>query len=80
MELNKQRRDLWEVVRKTENQPFVQIAARKEIHALTKPILHLYETLPLLLTKNSRTNNNYPFLMLFMKIQPVNFLSVPYYG
>src|SRR5215510_3476969 len=36
MELNEQRRDLWEVVRKYESQPFVQIAAHKEIHALTK--------------------------------------------
>ena len=36
MELNEQRRDLWEMVRKYENQPFVQIAAHKEIHALTK--------------------------------------------
>jgi hypothetical protein len=45
MELNEQRRDLWEVVRKYENQnqPFVQIAAHKEIHALTKSILQLYE-------------------------------------
>ena len=52
MELSEQRRDLWEVVRKYDNQPFVQIAAHKEIHALTKSILHLYETLPLLLTNS----------------------------
>ena len=42
-ELNEQRRDLWEVVRKYENQPFVQVAAHKEIHALTNSILQLYE-------------------------------------
>ena len=39
MELNEQRKDLWEVVRKYEHQPFVQIAAHKELHALTKSIL-----------------------------------------
>ena len=50
MELNEQRRDLWEIVRRYENQPFVQISAHKEIHALTKSILELYETLPLLVT------------------------------
>ena len=50
MELNEQRRDLWEIVRKYENQPFIQISAHKEIHALTKSILQLYETLPLLVT------------------------------
>jgi hypothetical protein len=46
-EVNEQHRDLWEVVRKYDNQrqPFVQIAANKEIHALTKSILQLYETL-----------------------------------
>jgi hypothetical protein len=56
MELNEQRRDLWEVVRRYENQPFVQFAAHKEIHALTKSILQLYETLPLILnSKNSNT-------------------------
>ena len=45
MELNEQRRDLWELVRKyyNQNQPFVQIAAHKEIHALTNSILQLYE-------------------------------------
>jgi hypothetical protein len=53
MELNEQRRDLWEVVRRYENQPFVQIAAHKEIHALTKSILQLYETLPLILNNNN---------------------------
>ena len=53
MELNEQRRDLWEVVRKYENQPFVQIAAHKEIHALTKSILQLYETLPLVLNNSN---------------------------
>ena len=31
MELNEQRRDLWEVIRRYESQPFVQIAAHKEI-------------------------------------------------
>ena len=50
MELNEQGRDLWEIVRKYESQPFVQISAHKEIHALTKSILQLYETLPILLT------------------------------
>jgi hypothetical protein len=57
MELNEQRRDLWEVVRKYETQPFVQIAAHKEIHALTKSILQLYETLPLILNNNNNNNN-----------------------
>ncbi len=56
IELNEQRRDLWEVVRKYENQPFVQIAAHKEIHALTKSILQLYETLPLILNNNNSKN------------------------
>src|SRR5215510_13722998 len=57
MELNEQRRDLWEVIRKYENQPFVQIAAHKEIHALTKSIMQLYQTLPLIL-KNNNNNTN----------------------
>ena len=57
MELNEQRRDLWEVVRKYDNQPFVQIAAHKEIHALTKSIMQLYETLPLILNNNNSNNN-----------------------
>ena len=56
MELNEQRRDLWEVVRKYDNQPFVQIATHKEIHALTKSILQLYETLPLVLNNNNNNN------------------------
>jgi nicotinic acid phosphoribosyltransferase len=56
MELNEQRRDLWEIVRKYENQPFVQISAHKEIHALTKSILQLYETLPLLVTNSNVPN------------------------
>lgn len=56
MELNQQCGNLWEVVRKYENQPFVQIAAHKEIHALTKSILQLYETVPLIL--NSSHNKN----------------------
>ncbi|MGA9845128.1 MAG: hypothetical protein WBQ25_22720 [Nitrososphaeraceae archaeon] len=60
MELNEKRRDLWELVRKYENQPFVQISAHKEIHALTRSILQLYETLPLLLT-NSNIPNGYIF-------------------
>ena len=57
MELNEQRRDLWELVRKYENQnqPFVQIADHKEIHALSKSITELFETLPLILNNN---NNN----------------------
>jgi hypothetical protein len=55
MELNEQRRDIWEMVRKYENQPFVQIAAHKEIHALTKSIMQLYQTLTLILNNN---NNN----------------------
>jgi hypothetical protein len=58
IELNEQRRDLWEVVRKYENQPFVQIAAHKEIHALTKSIMQLYETLPLILNNNNINNNS----------------------
>ena len=58
MELNEQRRDLWEIVRKYENQPFVQISAHKEIHALTKSILQLYETLPLLGTNSSIPNSD----------------------
>ena len=53
---HKQRRDLWEVVRKYESQPFVKIAAHKEIHALTKSILQLYETLPLILSNSNNTN------------------------
>jgi replicative DNA helicase len=56
MELNEQRRDLSELVRKYENQPFVQIAAHKEIHTLTKSILQLYETLPLIVNNNSNNN------------------------
>jgi hypothetical protein len=44
----------------TKNQPFVQIAARREIHSLTKSILQLYETFPLLLT-NSNTHNEDKF-------------------
>ena len=62
MELNEQRRDLWELVRKYENQPFVQIAAHKEIHALTKSILQLYETLPLILNNNNNTNNHFDLI------------------
>lgn len=53
MELNEQRRDLWGLVRRYENQPFVQISAHKEIHALTKSILELYETLPLIISNNN---------------------------
>ena len=58
MELNEQRRDLWEIVRKYENQPFVQISAHKEIHSLTKSILELYETLPLLVTNSNISNSD----------------------
>ena len=60
MELNEQRRDLWEIVRRYENQPFVQISAHKEIHALTKSLLQLYETLPIILT-----NSNIPHVDKF---------------
>ena len=49
---------MWEVVRKYENQPFVQISAHKEIHALTKSILQLYETLPLLVTNSNIPNGD----------------------
>ena len=59
MELNEKIRDLWEVVRKYENQPFVQIAAHKEIHAITMYILHLYETLPLILNNHNNTNTQF---------------------
>lgn len=44
----------------TKNQPFVQIAACREIHALAKSNLQLYETLPILLT-NSNTHNEDKF-------------------
>jgi hypothetical protein len=47
------------MVRKHENQPFVQIAAHKETHALTKSILQLYETLPLILNNRDNTNNQF---------------------
>ena len=50
--------DFMEVVRKYENQPFVQIPAHKEIHSLTKSILQLYETLPLILNNNDKNNSN----------------------
>ncbi len=53
MELKEQRRDLCELVRKYVSQSFVQISAHKEIHALTKSILQLYETLPLLVTNSN---------------------------
>ena len=56
--INEQRRDLWEVVRKYENQPFVQIGAPREIHTLTKSILQLYETLPLLVTNSNLPNGD----------------------
>ena len=36
----------------------VQIATHKEIHALTKSILQLYETLPLILNNNNNNNSN----------------------
>ena len=65
MELNEQRRDLWEVVRKYENQPFVQIAAHKEIHALTKSIMELYETLPLILNNNNNNKCNIPLDVIY---------------
>ncbi len=58
MELNEQRRDLWELVRKYEYQPFVQISSHKKIHALTKSILQLYETLPLLVTNSNIPNGD----------------------
>ena len=58
MELNEQPRDVWEMVRKYEsqNQLFVQIAAQKEIHALTKSIMQLYQTLPLIVKNNSNND------------------------
>jgi hypothetical protein len=56
VELNEQRRDLWEVVRKYDNQPFVQIAAHEEIHALTKSIIQLFQTLPLILNNSNNSN------------------------
>ena len=56
LELNEQHRELLEVVRRFENQPFVQVASHKEIHTLTKSILQLYETLPLIL--NNKINNS----------------------
>ena len=59
MELNEQRRGLWEVVSKYENQPFVQIAAHKEIHAITKSIKQLYETLLVII--NNKDNNSNAF-------------------
>ena|SRR5215813_7586088 len=61
MELNEQRRDLWEMVREyqNQNQPFVQIAAHKEIHALTKTIVQLYETLPFILNNHNSTNTQF---------------------
>jgi hypothetical protein len=46
MELNEQRRDLWEVVRRYENLPFVQIAAHKEIHALTNLFCNYMKLFP----------------------------------
>jgi hypothetical protein len=42
---------------KYENKPFVQVSAHKEIHALTKSILQLYETLPLILNNNDKNNS-----------------------
>jgi len=59
---SEQRRDLWEVVRRYEDQPFVQIAAHKEIHALTKSILQLYETLPLILNNSNNTNDQFELI------------------
>ena len=47
------------LVRKYDNQPFVLIAAHKEIHALTKSISQLYETLPLILNNSNNTNNQF---------------------
>jgi hypothetical protein len=58
MELNEQRRDLWALVRKYENQPFVQFSAHKEIHALIRFILLLYETLLLLVTNSNIPNGD----------------------
>ena len=55
-QLDEPRRDLWEVVIRYENQPFVQISAHKEIYALTKSILQLYERLPLILNNNSNND------------------------
>ena len=63
MELNEQRRGLWEVVRKYENQPFVQIAAHKEIHAITKSIKQLYETLQVIINNKDNTSNAFSDLI-----------------
>jgi replicative DNA helicase len=40
IELNEQRRDLLEVVRKYDNQPFVQIAAHKEMYVAFRSYLY----------------------------------------
>ncbi|MGC2599603.1 MAG: hypothetical protein WA395_15905 [Nitrososphaeraceae archaeon] len=63
MELNEQRRGLWEVVSKYENQPFVQIAAHKEIHAITKSIKQLYETLQVIINNKDNTSNAFSDLI-----------------
>ena len=57
MELNEQRRDLWEVVRKYENQPFVQIGSSQGDSCSYKIYFQLYETLPLILNNSNNTNN-----------------------
>jgi hypothetical protein len=53
MELKEQRRDLSELVRRYEDQPFVQISTHREIHALTKSILELYQMLPLMVNNGN---------------------------
>ena len=63
MELNDERRGLWEVVSKYENQPFVQIAAHKEIHAITKSIKQLYETLQVIINNKDNTSNAFSDLI-----------------
>ena len=59
----RQRRGLWEVVSKYENQPFVQIAAHKEIHAITKSIKQLYETLQVIINNKDNTSNAFSDLI-----------------
>jgi hypothetical protein len=56
MELNEQRRDLWEVVRKYENQPFIQIAAPRRFMLLQNLYYSYNETLPIILNNDNNTN------------------------
>ena len=59
MELNEQRRDLWEVVRKYDNQPFVQISSSQGNSCSYKIYFKLYETLPLILNNSNNTINQF---------------------